>query len=243
MSMGSALWKRFEQSAPVRRTKLRLRQLIGRELRLRPTVRLSTVMDGGWCYDASRLAADSVVYSLGVGDDVDFDLGLIRRSGATVYAFDPTPGCGEALAARALPCRFHFHPWGAAGRDGTLTLFPRMRRNGSLSDGMYTLIPDQGSENRAIDVPAYTVSSLTRLLGHRCIDLLKIDIEGAEYAVIDSLLMSALRPRQILVEFHHRHDGISKESTSAAVADLASAGYRPFYVSNDVREVSFLHGT
>lgn len=241
--MGSALWKRFEQSAPVQRNKARLRRLIGRELRVRPTLRLATVMDGGWCYDVSRLDASSVVYSLGTGDDLDFDLGLIRRSGATVYAFDPTPGCRAALAAQALPSGFHFRPWGAAGSDGTLTLYPRVRRNGSLSAGMYTLVADQGSENRAIEVRAYTVLSLTRLLGHRRIDLLKIDIEGAEYAVIDSLLTSALRPRQILVEFHHRHAGISKESTSAALADLERAGYRPFYVSDNVREVSFLYGT
>lgn len=240
--MGIAAWKRFEKSALVQRNKTRLRQLIGQELRLKPTISVDTVNDGGWCYDVSILSPVSVVYSLGVGDSIDFDLALIGRCGAAIHAFDPTPGTYDTLDAATLPPQFYFHPWAVAGDDGTLTLYPRVRHNGSISEMMYTLVPDDDSKDSAIEVPAYTVASIMRQLGHDRVDVLKIDIEGAEYDVIDGVLASAHRPVQILVEFHHRHAGIGKERTVAAVENLQAAGYAIFYVSENVREVSFLLG-
>jgi len=38
-----------------------------------------------------RSAATAVVYSLGIGEDISFDLALIEKYGARVHAFDPTP--------------------------------------------------------------------------------------------------------------------------------------------------------
>jgi len=35
-----------------------------------------------------------------------------------------------------------------------------------------------------------------------------MDIEGAEYEVIDDLIASGIRPKQILVEFHHRFKNV-----------------------------------
>ncbi|GIS18490.1 MAG: hypothetical protein CM15mP120_04060 [Pseudomonadota bacterium] len=42
-----------------------------------------------------------------------------------------------------------------------------------------------------------------RDLGHDHLDVLKMDIEGAEYAVLDDMLQSNILPDQLLVEFHH----------------------------------------
>ncbi|MBT8086481.1 MAG: hypothetical protein KJO46_00535, partial [Gammaproteobacteria bacterium] len=101
--MASAAWKRFEKSEFVQRNKARLRQLIGKELRLKASIQIDAVSDGGWCYDVSQLDSESVVYSLGVGDNIDFDLALISRCGASVHAFDPTPDAVTTLGAESLP--------------------------------------------------------------------------------------------------------------------------------------------
>ena len=197
----------------MQRNKTRLRQLLGREIRLRPSISIDTVRDADWCYDASVLDAHSVVYSLGVGDTIEFDLALIERTGATVHAFDPTPGTYATLAANALPDQFRFHPWAVAAEDGTLSLYPRVRKDGSLSEMMYTLVPDPASESEAIQVPAYTIDSIATQLGHMDIDLVKMDIEGAEYDVITGLLAGDLRPRhvdrrrQLLEHRAHLHHG------------------------------------
>lgn len=238
--MASAAWKRFEKSEFVQRNKARLRQLIGQELKLKASIQLNTVSDGGWCYEVSELNEDGVVYSLGVGDNIDFDLALISRCGASVHAFDPTPDAVTTLGAESLPPQFHFHSWAAAGEDGVLRLYPRVRANGTLSDTMFTLVPEELSKDKVIEVPAYTIASLMHQLGHDHIDLLKMDIEGAEYDVIDGLLKTSCRPRQILIEFHHRHAGIDKEQTTRAINGLEAAGYKIYFVSDSVREVSFI---
>ena len=239
--MAIAAWKKFEKGPWVQRNKTRLRQFLGKEIRLESTISIDTVTDADWCYDANVLDDSSVIYSLGIGDTIEFDLQLIRRTGATVHAFDPTPGTGETLAENSLPDEFRFHPWAVAGEDGTLSLYPRVRKSGDLSDTMYTLVPEPASVDNAIEVPAYTVGSIAKRLDHTKIDLVKMDIEGAEYDVIDGILAGEHRPRQILVEFHHRHAGIKPERTEAAVAAMLTAGYQIFYVSDNVREVSFVY--
>lgn len=40
-------------------------------------------------------------------------------------------------------------------------------------------------------------------LSHSVIDILKIDIEGSEYDVIEDLINSKIRPKELLNEFHH----------------------------------------
>ena len=77
-------------------------------------------------------------------------------------------------------------------------------------------------------------------LGHERIDVLKMDIEGAEYDVLPDILSSGLVVDQILVEFHHRLvvDGAAK--TQDAVRLLRAHGYAPFAVSPGAEEVSFI---
>jgi len=233
-------WKKIEKSQTAVRLKTKLRQLAGMELRLEPDIELAAVDDADWVYDASRLDEDSIVYSLGVGDTIAFDLALIERCGARVFAFDPTPDAESTLEAANPPENFRFLAWAAAGEDGELTLYPRVKSNGSLSKTMFTVQPERCSARHGRTVPAYTICSMARELGHDRVDLLKMDIEGAEYAVIDSLLASTLRPTQVLVEFHHRHMGICKTRTAATIDAMRAAGYRIFNVSAHMREISFL---
>ena len=54
--------------------------------------------DHGWVVDKSLLNSDSVIYSVGVGANIDFDLELIDSLGVTVHAFDPTPRSVESVS-------------------------------------------------------------------------------------------------------------------------------------------------
>jgi hypothetical protein len=84
------------------------------------------------------------------------------------------------------------------------------------------------------------LGTLAAMLGQSRVDLLKMDIEGAEYGVIDDLALQPLLPRQLLVEFHHRFPSIGIGRTRAAVATLRSLGYRLFHVSPNGEEYAFL---
>lgn len=221
--------------------KLFLKRVSGRELWLRPELDRDVAESrDGWRYFAGDLDEHSIVYSLGVGDLVDFDLELIERFGLTVHAFDPTPFAEEWVREQDLPERFVFHPWAAAGRDGSLRLFRRVNTRGKRSAVMWTADGNAGDADDFIDAPAYTVRTMMEKLGHDRVDLLKIDVEGAEYGILDGLAAGDRLPAQLLVEFHHRFPGIGKARTAESIARLRSLGYRIFAVSETGREVGFL---
>jgi hypothetical protein len=77
-------------------------------------------------------------------------------------------------------------------------------------------------------------------LGHTTIDVLKMDIEGAEYEVIEDIVSSRISINQILVEFHHRFPTIGIEKTKNAIKQLNKAGYKIFSISESGQEYSFI---
>ena len=124
--------------------------------------------------------------------------------------------------------------------DGSLTFYPRLKKDGSMSDVNYTMIPEEETRDAALDVPAYSLSTICEKLGHSKIDLMKMNIEGAEYEVLDGLLRSPIKPTQLLIEFHHRFPGIGLNKTADMIDRLRSDGYKIFAISETGRSVSFM---
>jgi hypothetical protein len=67
-----------------------------------------------------------------------------------------------------------------------------------------------------------------------------MDVEGAEYDVVDDILASGAPVSQLLIEFHHRFAGVGIERTRNAVTALNAAGYRIFFVSASGEEYGFI---
>jgi len=190
-----------------------------------------------WCICPDDLSADSLVYSFGVGEDVSFDLQLIEQCGARVYAFDPTPQSIAWVHSQVLPDGFVFHPYGVAAFDG-ICRFLAPENPAHVS---HTILA-RPSLPGGLDLPVHRLLTIMKMLGHTSIDLLKMDIEGAEYQVINDLIECGIRPRQLLVEFHHRWPEVGIEKTRTAIRDLNCAGYRIFDVSASGEEYSFRTG-
>lgn len=214
---------------------------LGREPRIRTELDLPVEVHGttygGAAIWPGALNARSVVYSLGVGEDLSFDLSLIATHGVVVHAFDPTPRSIDWVARQDLPPRFHFHPWAVADRDGVLELHPPSDP-GHVS---HRAVPTTGGGGDPVEARCRRVTSIAAELGHGRIDLLKVDIEGFEYNVLDDLLGSGPEVDQIVVEFHHRFEGIPVARTRTTLDRLKRAGYRVFHVSPRGHEVSLLH--
>jgi FkbM family methyltransferase len=175
---------------------------------------------GGWSVVPDLLGSDSVVYSAGIGEDSTFDAGLIERFGCEVHGFDPTPkglAHGQSLAAREP--RFHMHPVGVWNEDTVLSFFaPR-----DPSHDSWSALNLQKTDD-SIEFEVKRVPTLMRELGHDRIDLLKIDVEGAEYRVLEDVLAAGLEIPQISVEFDEPPPDL--RAPGRMVRRLVRAGYR-----------------
>jgi FkbM family methyltransferase len=214
--------------------------LFGRALEYRvdpgfPTERFGSDY-GGYELITAGLNADSIVYSFGVGEDASFDLALIERFDLVVHAFDPTPKSMTWVKEQRFSDRFVMHEYGIADFDGTASFKPPENPD----HVSHTLLDRPTTQDRAITVPVKRLSSIMKALGHARIDVLKLDVEGAEYAVIEDMHRSNVHPGQVLVEFHHRFPGVGIRKSKNAIARLRRMGYRIFSVSANNEEFCFV---
>ena len=95
-------------------------------------------------------------------------------------------------------------------------------------------------QDNFIELNVYRLKTMMEKLNHKKIHLLKMNIEGGEYAVIDDLVISNLDIEQIVIEFHHRLPGYSLQQTYRAVKLLNEQGYKIFNISDNGKEYSFI---
>lgn len=131
-----------------------------------------------------------------------------------------------------------FHELGLANFDGFLEFHaPR-----KATSAHFTPVKryKAGSED-LIKALVQKLSTVMQTLGHKRIDLLKIDIEGGEYDVIADIVSEALPIAQLLIEFHHNYETIPFQKTVDAVVALRNAGFRVFAISDRTYEISLIH--
>jgi len=221
------------------RAKRLARRLVGRELWLRPEIREPLTPAAGWLFCHRRLRQGARVFGLGVGNNIDFELGLVRDFAAVIDTFDPTPFSNDWLATQDLPAGFRHHPWAVVAADGPIRLEQR-KASKAGSAPMLSIVTAAAGGAGTVVAEGYCLASITQRLHCPVPDLLRMDIEGAEYAVLDDMLASGFLPGQVLVEFHHRFPEIGLAATRRAVAALRGAGYQIAAVSDTGREVTFL---
>lgn len=180
---------------------------------------------GGWYIPTSELGPESVVYSAGIGGDVTFDKALIKLRGCSVHGFDPTPTAIEFVASQIkegeLTYQFHFNPVGLWDSETELKFFAPKTRGWV---GSYSALNLQGTdEQESISVPVKRLSTLMYENGHSHIDLLKMDIEGAEYRVIEEIIEKKIPIHWLCIEFDQP---VPFWTTNRAIQRLKESGYQ-----------------
>jgi FkbM family methyltransferase len=201
---------------------------------------------GGYmvCTSATPITKDTIVYSFGVGDNVQFDLSLIEKYGVSVFAFDPTPLSIKWVKKQSLPKSFRFFPMGIYDIDSTIKFYPPARRNfTSYSFAERDYIK---GKLEVVELPVKRLVNIMGMLKHDTIDILKMDIEGAEYAVLDDMIRCGIRPSQILLEFHTKRSLLSEAerrtrySINGFCKKLKRYGYEIFWHSPTKRDWGFV---
>jgi FkbM family methyltransferase len=201
---------------------------------IRPTACVPLVSpnpgDQAWVISPAGLPAEPLVYSLGLAENLSFDLGMIQQHSAKVHGFDPTIESQEFIAKSHLPAGFYYHCLAVAGHDGQLALYERMGKGGRKKGACF------------LKASCKKISSLVQELGHSRLDILKIDVEGSEYSILEDVCLKQIPVSQIAVEFHHRFEEVGLAATLQAHQMLLSHGYQLAHISDWAEEFLYIKG-
>ena len=165
-------------------------------------------------------AFQAALRRLGPGDiavDLGANIGEITQqlaeTGAQVHAFEPDPETFSHLAARFADApNVTLHNAAAGGRDDEVTLYrpaswadEAMRRSASKANSVADMAKARGFTPSGTVPMIDFASFLNELPGD--VQLVKVDIEGAEWELLEAVLDRAPdRFRAMFVETHERVD-------------------------------------
>ncbi|CAN5659674.1 hypothetical protein BH09PLA1_BH09PLA1_22650 [soil metagenome] len=165
------------------------------------------------------LSTDSVVIDLGANLG-RFSTAIARRYGLRCFGVEPNPALFEQLRPHNTD-RLQFFHFAINGSDGPIVL--NVSGEITTSSVITAKVPDAKGQ---VEVPGKMLGTFLREQGISGVDVLKVDIEGAEVGMFDSLSDESLRKiRQITIEFHDHHGFITREQMQAIRRRLRDLGF------------------
>lgn len=141
-------------------------------------------------------------------DSVVLDVGAFRgewsekiwdRHQPTIHGFEPAPGAAQRMRNKFPDNpKVHVHEFGLGRGDTAVAL---------TLDGPGSSIYDEPAEFGSVPVRIRDVVGVLDELGLQEVDLLKVNIEGGEYDLMDRLAEAGWLPRirLVLIQFHEWH--------------------------------------
>jgi len=178
---------------------------------------------GGWVVPTNmNLNENSVVYSGGVGEDMSFDLLLQSKYNCSIVLIDPTSkaikhfdevkqyyNSKQQFTGNIQPDyyswiqslhpnlnKFKYLTIGLWNKKDELKFYKQNNENyvsQSLVENMFGNIYDV--------IQVDSIKNIMEQQGDNKIDLLKLDIEGAEIEVVNQMLNDKIYPTYVLIEF------------------------------------------
>lgn len=141
----------------------------------------------------------------GISADISSQLDFVRAIGPTgrVFGFEPDPQGRQAaqaqLVANAAAETVTLVPLGLWNAEGTLRL---------VVDGMASRVVDAGHPE-GIDCPVTTINRFVTAAGLSRVDMIKLDIEGAELAALRGALRTLVRHKPALaISVYHKPEDL-----------------------------------
>lgn len=183
-----------------------------------------------------KFNTNSTIVDVGCADDPDFSIFIMNKYNCKCFGIDPTKKHFEALNNVELKYKNKFKhlPFAVATENGKL-MFHESENNtsGSLL-GKHTNIKNDLVTSYEVDT--VNLVELKRLILDKGgkINFLKLDLEGAEYKLLENIAPMDLNDiEQIFIEFHHHCiEGITIKDTLLLVKKIENFGFKSFSIDN-----------
>ena len=193
---------------------------------------------GGWYIPTlAMLDESSIIYSAGVGEDISFDLLISEKYNSHIFLIDPTEKSKKHYNEAV---NFYKNKTPFTGNiqndyyDKISNLQPNLEKLSYLDIGLWnkpdvlkfykqenpnyvsqSLIENMFGSNYDI-VNVDTIKNIMNRFNHKQIDLLKLDIEGAEINVLEQMFHDNIYPKYLCIEFdlllkNKDYDGITQK--------------------------------
>lgn len=216
---------------------------------------------GGWIIPTDNsLNESSIIYSGGVGEDISFDIKLQSKYNCNIFLIDPTKKsikhfdeCKKYFSDKNYKFagniqtdyyneikdetpnmnKFHYIDKGLWNEKTTLKFYKQENEafvSQSLVNGMFSEKYD------TVDVDS--IKNIMNKFNHNRIDLLKLDIEGAEIVVLHDMLVNEIYPKYLCIEFDLLLKKKDKNNeTKKLIELLCNKGYK--IIINDNYNITF----
>ena len=166
---------------------------------------------GGYCLSEALLSdkKQRIVLSFGIGEDLSFSQDIMDKTNSRIFAFDPTPRSEKYVLHHPLSLSdsFVFFAYGLSNDNKKQVFYmPKVKEYVSCSTHKQEWV---GNETILVDM--HTFDWIVKDLGLKSIDILKMDIEGSEFDVMDEILSNGIPIETICMEVH---DYLFKDGTA-----------------------------
>ncbi|KAJ9142279.1 hypothetical protein NKR19_g7271 [Coniochaeta hoffmannii] len=184
--------------------------------------RVGRMGDGGkWVCGMSKFEASSrvrpcVIYSFGVRDESSFENEMLSRTDCEVWAY-----------------------------DFSVVDFGEQLEHGNRARAKFMQVGIAGKTDKNRSPPFYSIADLMKMNGHDYIDILKMDIEFAEFEAMDGLSADfpadkgyELPIGQLMIEIHLFKDRMNSKKYLEWWERLESRGLRPAWTEPNLIAVT-----
>ena len=187
---------------------------------------------GGFYVVPKLLKNEGRALCVGIGEDISFDIQLIGLHQFSVVGIDPTKKAKDYIQ-KIMPNNYKFIEKALVCESydfNTIKMYENTNPEW-VSESILTTHSSVGS--RHYDAKICKLSNFQK----EKFDLIKLDIEGAEYSIIDEFVDFSCN--HLCIEFHHHCTSYTESDTERCIKKLYDKGFTNI-LTNNYQEVTFI---
>ena len=139
-----------------------------------------------------NISINSIIYSCGIAESIEFDEAISNKFGTDVFMFDPTIQSLKFMNS-IKNSKLKFFNIGIWKLDGNIKFYKHKENINLSATNLF-------HSKKYFTLPCKSIDTLMKEFKHTKIDILKMDIEGASFVILNDLLDKNIYPNQIIVE-------------------------------------------